>query len=115
MERKTDKAPGERRLGSLKNGNPSGDFTKAARCGAKNRRGSPCQQPAMENGRCRLHGGKSTGARTAEGRRRIAQANLKHGYYAKATRQERRDFRALLKRLHQQVRDLEEGQGPEER
>jgi hypothetical protein len=47
MERKSDKAPRERRLGSLKNGNPSGDFTKAARCGAKNRRGLPCQQPAI--------------------------------------------------------------------
>jgi len=35
-------------LGSPKNENPSGDFTKAARCGAKNRRGSPCQQPAMK-------------------------------------------------------------------
>src|SRR5277367_2646595 len=106
MERKTDKAPRERRLGSLKNGNPSGDFTKVARCGAKNRRGLPCQQPAMKNGRCRLHGGKSTGPRTPEGRQRIAQANLKHGYYAKAARQERRDFRAFVKRLRQQVHEL---------
>jgi hypothetical protein len=115
MGQKTDKAARETRLGSLKNGNPSGDFTKAPRCGAKNRRGLPCQQPAMKNGRCRLHGGKSTGARTAEGRRRIAQANLKHGYYAKAARQERRDFRAFMKRLRQQVRELEIGPGPEER
>ena len=37
---------------------------------------------------------------------RIAQANLKHGYYAKAARQERRDYRALVKRLRQQVREL---------
>ena len=73
--------------GWLKNGNRPGDFTKAPRCGAKNRRGLACQQPAMTNGRCRLHGGKSTGARTPEGRQRIAQANLKHGYYAKAARQ----------------------------
>ena len=103
------------RKGWLKNGNPSGDFTKAPRCGAKNRRGLACQQPAMTNGRCRLHGGKSTGARTPEGRQRIAQANLKHGYYAKAARQERRDFRALVKRLRQQVRELEIGPEPEER
>ena len=114
MERRAEQASGEKRLGSLKNGNPSGDFTKAARCGAKNRRGLPCQQPAMKNGRCRLHGGKSTGARTPEGRRRIAQANLKHGYFTKAARQERRDFRALLKGLRQQMRELEVEQGPEE-
>ena len=78
--------------GWLKNGNPLGDFTKASRCGAKNRRGLACQQPGMTNGRCRLHGGKSTGARTPEGRQRIAQANLKHGYYAQEARQERRDY-----------------------
>jgi hypothetical protein len=93
--------------GWLKNGNPAGDFRKAPRCGAKNRRGLACQQPGMTNGRCRLHGGKSTGARTPEGRQRIAQANLKHGYYAQAARQERRDFRALVKRLRQQVRELD--------
>lgn len=31
-------------------------------CGAKTRRGTPCKGPAMKNGRCRLHGGKSPGA-----------------------------------------------------
>src|ERR1017187_5310873 len=55
--------------GWLKNGNLGGDLAKAARCLAKNRRGMPCQCPAMSNGRCRLHGGKSTGAKTAAGNR----------------------------------------------
>ncbi|HED4408331.1 TPA: hypothetical protein R4328_001437 [Pasteurella multocida] len=31
-------------------------------CGAKTRSGKECQNAAMANGRCRLHGGKSTGA-----------------------------------------------------
>ncbi|WP_143425473.1 HGGxSTG domain-containing protein [Gilliamella sp. Nev5-1] len=31
-------------------------------CGAKTRSGSPCKSKAMTNGRCRMHGGKSTGA-----------------------------------------------------
>ncbi|WP_233572175.1 HGGxSTG domain-containing protein [Neisseria weixii] len=31
-------------------------------CGAKTRSGGECWNPAMPNGRCRLHGGKSTGA-----------------------------------------------------
>ena len=31
-------------------------------CGAKTRSGEPCKGKAMANGRCRLHGGKSTGA-----------------------------------------------------
>jgi hypothetical protein len=31
------------------------------------RTGRPCQDAAMPNGRCKLHGGKSTGPRTPEG------------------------------------------------
>lgn len=50
------------------------------RCGAKTRAGSPCKRPAIAGkGRCRLHGGRSTGPRSADGRARIAEANLKHG------------------------------------
>ena len=65
----------------LKNGNPVGDLRKARRCGARNRRGTPCQCPAMANGRCRLHGGLSTGPRTAAGIERIRRAVTKHGMY----------------------------------
>ncbi|WP_376741895.1 HGGxSTG domain-containing protein [Sphingomicrobium flavum] len=35
---------------------------EAPRCLARTRRGTSCQSPAMPNGRCRLHGGKSPGA-----------------------------------------------------
>ena len=31
------------------------------RCGARTRSGRPCRSPAMPNGRCRMHGGSSTG------------------------------------------------------
>jgi hypothetical protein len=34
-----------------------GDPNSAPRCGAKTRRGTACQSPAMANGRCRMHGG----------------------------------------------------------
>ena len=34
----------------------------ARRCGARSKRtGKPCRAAAMPNGRCKLHGGKSTG------------------------------------------------------
>lgn len=50
--------------GWLKHGNPPGDPSKAPRCGARRKYdGQPCQAPGMKNGRCRLHGGKSTGPR----------------------------------------------------
>jgi hypothetical protein len=45
------------------------------RCGAKTRAGTPClMKPVGGKRRCRLHGGLSTGPKTAEGRERIAAA-----------------------------------------
>lgn len=43
-------------------------------CGAKTRAGTPCKRIDLyDNGRCRLHGGLSTGPKTAEGKKRSAQ------------------------------------------
>src|ERR1700687_531561 len=81
--------PNELRVVELRNGNRRGDYRNAARCGAKTRRGGPCQCPAMANGRCRLHGGLSTGPKTAAGIERIRRAVTKHGYYSKAATEER--------------------------
>ena len=51
-----------------------------ARCGAKTRRGSACLKPALKNKtRCQLHGGRSTGPKTPEGKARVITANTKHG------------------------------------
>lgn len=71
--------PHTRREGWLKNGNPPGDLAEARRCGAKRRDGGSCRGPAMKNGRCRMHGGVSTGPRTPEGLARSRRANWKHG------------------------------------
>lgn len=44
-------------------------------CGAKNRRGEPCGCKALfPNGRCRFHGGLSTGPKTPDGKRRSMEA-----------------------------------------
>lgn len=67
--------------GPLRNGNPSGNPNLAPRCGARTRSGCACRAPAMANGRCRMHGGRSTGARTQEGLARIRAARTKHGAY----------------------------------
>ena len=49
-------------------------------CGAKTRAGGACQNPAIGGrNRCKLHGGKSTGPRTPEGKARSVAANTKHG------------------------------------
>ena len=81
------------------------------RCGAKTRRGTPCQRPARKvNGRCRLHGGRSTGAKTQEGRAKIAAANLKTGEFTKekiAIQKEQakiaRDIKARIKVIEHQL------------
>ena len=99
--------PQEARRGWLKNGNPTGDFTKAARCQAKTRRGTACQCPAMANGRCRLHGGLSTGPKTAAGIERIRRAVTKHGFYSKVAMEERRCGRAELRALRQAIAVLD--------
>jgi hypothetical protein len=45
------------------------------RCGARTRRGTPCRaQGRGRGGRCHLHGGASTGPRTAAGLYRISEA-----------------------------------------
>jgi len=66
-------------------------FLSSARCGAKTRAGTPCKSPAMANGRCRMHGGKSTGAPRGN------QNALKHGFYTKQAIADRRHIRQLLK------------------
>jgi len=68
--------------GCLRNGNPSGDLAAVRRCGARTRAGGCCRQPAMANGRCRLHGGKSTGPRTPAGLAASRAARLRHGGHA---------------------------------
>lgn len=49
-------------LKTLRNGNPIGDPSTAPRCGARTRRGTPCQGPAVRGRRrCRMHGGTNPG------------------------------------------------------
>jgi hypothetical protein len=67
----------------------------APRCGTRSKRtGLPCRAAAMPNGRCKVHGGKSTGPRTPEGLERSRRANWKHGYYCHKAKAERSRVRA---------------------
>jgi hypothetical protein len=49
----------------------------------------------MANGRCRMHGGASTGPRTLEGLQRIVKARTVHGAYGAEMRELRRLMRML--------------------
>jgi len=90
------------RRGRLRNGARPGDFLAAPRCGARTRGGCSCRQPAMANGRCRLHGGLSTGPRTPEGRERCRRARLTHGGYSAHVRA----LRVAARAHHRRVRAL---------
>jgi len=91
----------------LKNGNRQGNPMNAPRCGAKTRKGTPCKGPAMVNGRCRLHGGKSTGPRTPEGLARSRKANFKHGRYSAEAIAQRRYMQQLLLNCRETLEQVE--------
>lgn len=53
-------------------------------CGAVTRSGTPCKKTPLKNGKCRLHGGKSTGPKDKEKHRESLKGNknaLKTGEY----------------------------------
>lgn len=72
-------------VGGGKMNNPMHEARKALaahpRCGAHCRTtGEPCRNPAMKNGRCRMHGGKSAGRPVIHGR----NTKVKKQQYTKA-------------------------------
>lgn len=79
------------------------------RCGAKTCRGTACRRPASKkNGRCRLHGGQSTGPKTAEGRAKIAAANTTTGQHTKAMIAKRKEDAKIAKGLRDRLRVIEQ-------
>src|SRR5208282_5518725 len=85
--------------GVPRSGHPRGNPNLAPRCGAKARTtGLACRAPAMGNGRCRMHGGKSTGPRTEAGFARLAAAHTTHGRCGAAERAVDRYGRTLIVR-----------------
>ncbi len=98
------------RIGPLRNGNPRGNPNLAPRCGARTRAGCACRAPAMTNGRCRMHGGASTGPRTEAGRASLRAARTTHGGYGAESQAALRrtgafiaETRALLASLRQGI------------
>ena len=72
------------------------------RCGAKTRRGLPCQAPAVSGKvRCRMHGGAS-GSGAPKGN----QNALKHGALTKEELDRRAHLRGLYKEANKLLKDL---------
>ena len=74
------------------------NIKNAKKCLATTKRNKTlCQAPAMKNGRCRLHGGKSTGARTEEGLKKLKEANYRNGCSTKEAIEYRKESRRFLR------------------
>ncbi|MBT3989075.1 MAG: hypothetical protein HOG95_00060 [Rhodospirillaceae bacterium] len=87
-------------------GNKPGDPQTAPRCGAKTRRGTSCQAPAMRGKkRCRLHGGKSTGPKTVAGKVRSSQNAFKHGRRSIKAEEDRKKLWADLRAVTYSMKD----------
>lgn len=53
-------------------------------CNAKTRTGKPCRNyPIKGRTRCKLHGGRSTGPKTDEGKKKVGETLLTHGAYSR--------------------------------
>ena len=70
------------------------------RCGAKTRAGRACKNPAIgSRNRCMLHGGKSTGPKSIEGKARVVAANTRHGRRSKAQVEKIKFINGELRRI----------------
>ena len=78
------------------------------RCGAETRKGTPCQRPAYKrNGRCSLHGGRSTGPKTDDGLARLTAARTTHGKYTKEKRAAAKRFAEQGRQMRAELAELE--------
>ena len=78
-----------------------GGRIRCPRCQAKSKRSQQqCRSPAIRGKRvCRIHGGRSTGPRTQQGRNLCGAAKTLHGRETRAIRAKRQQALAELKLL----------------
>ncbi len=74
-------------------------------CQAKSKQsGQQCKNFASKGKRvCRIHGGRSTGAKTLEGKQRQKMASWKHGGRSKEAMAEARESRELIVQCKQLI------------
>jgi len=78
------------------------------RCGAKTRAGTPCKNPAIvAKQRCRMHGGRSTGAKTPEGVAKLRSLHLKHGRATTEAKAEARRRAQAGRSIRAELREIE--------
>jgi len=81
---------------------------EGTRCEARTRRGALCKRPGNKvNGRCKLHGGRSTGPKTEEGRARLAASKTTHGRTTKAERAKAKHRAEVGRQVRAELTEIE--------
>jgi len=85
-----------------------GGRVTCTQCDAKSKRTKQqCRNPAIKGKtKCKHHGGRSTGSRTAEGKARQIAANTKNGNETRAIREERSAKMAELYEIEKEMRSM---------
>ena len=82
---------------------------QGVRCEAKTRRGTLCQRPGTKrNGRCRLHGGRSSGPKTKGGLERLIASKVTHGQTTAAKRAEAKRSAEIGRQVRAELREIEQ-------
>ncbi len=78
------------------------------RCEARTRKGTLCQRPGTKrNGRCKLHGGNSTGPRTKAGLARLVSSKITHGKFTKKKREAAKRRAQVGRKMRAELLELE--------
>ena len=81
---------------------------EGTRCEALTRKGTLCQRPgSKQNGRCKLHGGRSTGPRTEDGVARLVASKVTHGRAMKAERAKAKQRAEVGRQVMRELREIE--------
>jgi hypothetical protein len=81
---------------------------RGQRCEARTRKGTACKRPGNNiNGRCKLHGGRSTGPRTEEGVARLAASKTTHGRTTQAERAKTKRRAEIGRQVMRELKEIE--------
>ncbi|MGE3331038.1 MAG: HGGxSTG domain-containing protein [Candidatus Melainabacteria bacterium] len=94
-----------------KPGNEPLSLFRSPKCHARTHKGAACPNFARQNGRCRRHGGLSTGPRSPEGLQRSRMARWIHGDRCAASRANDRAMRAFFKEAKAVLLEAREATG----
>ena len=79
------------------------------RCEARTRKGTLCQRPGNKiNGRCKLHGGRSTGPRTEDGVARLVASKITHGRTTKPELAKAKQRAEIGRQVRREVKEIEQ-------